>query len=367
MILGVIIGEFAPSVREKLDTAKFQSVSLPIAIGLIVMMWPVLTKVQYEALPSVFRTSKLWKHLFISLVLNWIVGPFVMLGLAWATLPDLPGYRTGVIMVGVARCIAMVVIWNDLARGDAEYCAILVVVNAILQIALFSPYSVFFINIISGQNGGGERVHYGDAAISVLIYLGIPLAAGIVTRYGVIALTSHRFFQKRFLPIFSPLSLIGLLYTIIVLFAYQGHRILHDIGPVFRVFVPQILYFTIMWTGTFFLIYWFSTIENKKLHLQDHPNSKVFGYETAVVQAFTAASNNFELAIAVCIAVYGVNSEQALAATIGPLTEVPVLLGLTWVALYLKHKLTWESSDGPRSSDLESTSASSEGKIRPSL
>jgi ACR3 family arsenite transporter len=133
------------------------------------MMWPVLTKVQYEALPTVFRTSKLWKHLFISIILNWIVGPFVMLGLAWATLPDLPGYRTGVIMVGVARCIAMVVIWNDLARGDAEYCAILVVVNAILQIALFSPYSVFFINIISGQNGGGERVHYGDAAISVLI------------------------------------------------------------------------------------------------------------------------------------------------------------------------------------------------------
>ncbi|KAF8957180.1 sodium bile acid symporter family-domain-containing protein [Flammula alnicola] len=338
MIIGVIVGEFAPSVRDKLDTVKFHSVSVPIAIGLIVMMWPALTKVQYETLPSIFRTSRLWKHIGISFGLNWLLGPFVMLALAWATLPDLPGYRTGVIMVGIARCIAMVVIWNDLARGNAEYCAILVVINAVLQIALFSPFSVLFINVIGrGSAQGGVHVDYGNAAISVLIYLGIPLVAGITTRYTVIFATSKHFFEKKFLPVFSPFALLGLLYTIIVLFAYQGHRIIHNLGPVFRVFVPQILYFIIMWNGTFFLIHWLSRRETAE------PGKKVFGYEMAVVQAFTAASNNFELAIAVAIAVYGVNSEQALAATIGPLTEVPVLLGLTWVALYLRKKLNWES------------------------
>lgn len=272
-------------------------------------MWPVLTKVQYEALPGIFKTKRLWKHLFISLILNWIVGPFLMLGLAWATLPDLPGYRTGVIMVGIARCIAMVVIWNDLARGNNEYCAILVVVNALLQIALFSPYSVFFINVISHTHDGSQ-VAYGDVAISVLIvsgcsyrmakswlicvtalqYLGIPLVAGIVTRYGVIAATSRQFFETKFLEYFSPVALLGLLYTIIVLFAYQGHRIIHDIGPVFRICVPQILYFFIMWTGTFFFIHHLANREGLR---GDGTNVNTFGYDTAVAQAFTAASNNF--------------------------------------------------------------------------
>jgi ACR3 family arsenite transporter len=259
-----------------------------------------------------------------------------MLGLAWATLPDLPGYRTGVIMIGLARCIAMVVIWNDLAGGDSEYCAILVVINAAMQIVLYSPYCVFFINVISGNRQDSLHVSYGTVAISVLIYLGIPLVAGVLTRCAVILLAGRDFFSKKFLPVFSPLSLIGLLYTIIILFAYQGHRILHNLGPVFRVVVPQILYFITMWTSTFFLIYYLARREV----LQPIPG-RVYGYEMAVVQAFTAASNNFELAIAVAIAVYGVNSEQALAATIGPLIEVPVLLGLTWVALYLRHKLNW--------------------------
>ncbi|KIM41603.1 hypothetical protein M413DRAFT_445579 [Hebeloma cylindrosporum] len=336
MILGVIIGEFAPNVHNALDTAKFESVSLPIAIGLIVMMWPVLTKVQYETLPAIFSTARLWKHIAISVILNWVIGPFVMLALAWATLPDLPTYRTGVIMVGIARCIAMVVIWNDLAGGDADYCAILVVVNAAFQIVLYSPFSVLFINVIGGNKQQSLHVSYGMVAISVLIYLGIPLLAGIVTRYGIILLAGKDFFTKRFLPIFSPLSLIGLLYTIIVLFAYQGHRIIHNLGPVFRVFVPLILYFVIMWTSTFGLIYHLARRE-----VPQAAHDRVYGYETAVVQAFTAASNNFELAIAVAIAVYGVNSEQALAATIGPLIEVPVLLALTWVALYLRHKLNW--------------------------
>ncbi|PPQ64059.1 hypothetical protein CVT24_008872 [Panaeolus cyanescens] len=336
MVIGVVLGEFVPEVRTALDTAKFDTVSVPIAIGLIFMMWPILTKVQYEKLPAIFSTSRLWKHIGISIVLNWIVGPFLMLGLAWATLPDLPEYRAGVIMVGIARCIAMVMIWTDLARGDSEYSAILVVINAILQIILFSPYSVLFINIIGGQDTA--HVKYQDVAISVLIYLGIPLGAGVITRYSVIAITSKRFFEKKFLPVFSPLALLGLLYTIIVLFAYQGHRIIHNLGPVFRVFVPQILYFVIMWVGTFYFVYQLS----KREVIGDPSRQRTFGYDMAVVQAFTAASNNFELAIAVAIAVFGVNSEQALAATIGPLTEVPILLGLTWVALYMKSKLDWE-------------------------
>ncbi|KAF9555206.1 arsenical-resistance protein ACR3 [Agrocybe pediades] len=343
MIIGVIIGEFVPRVREALDTAKFQSVSIPIAIGLIVMMWPILAKVQYEKLPAVFSTSRLWKHIGISIAINWIVGPFLMLGLAWATLPDLPGYRTGVILVGIARCIAMVAIWNDLARGDREYCAILVVINGAMQIVLFAPYSVFFINVIGGDQQKDIHVSYGVVAISVLIYLGIPLAAGVVTRYSIIFLAGRNFYEKKFIPVFSPLALLGLLYTIIVLFAYQGHRIIHNLGPVFRIFVPQILYFIIMWGTTFFLMFY--------LTRHEMAGKNVYGYEIAAVQAFTAASNNFELAIAVAIAVFGVNSEQALAATIGPLTEVPVLLMLSWVALFFKHKLNWAAQ--PHREELE--------------
>ncbi|KAF8960016.1 arsenical-resistance protein ACR3 [Flammula alnicola] len=346
MILGVILGEFVPSVKNALDTVKLDSVSVPIAMGLVIMMWPPLAKVQYEKLPSAFKTTRLWKHIGISMALNWIAGPLVMISLAWATLPDLPTYRTGVIIVGVARCIAMVVIWVDVARGDGDYAALLVVINALLQIVLFSPYCILFINIIGG--GGQEssvHVSYSNVAISVLIYLGMPLVAGLITRYGIIALTSREFFDKKFFPYFSPLSVIGLLYTIIVLFSYQGHHILHNLGPVFRVIVPQVLYFLIVWNSTFFLIHYLSR--------REAPGKNVFGYEMAVVQAFTAASNNFELAIAVAISVYGVNSEQALAATIGPLTEVPVLLSLAWVALYLKQKLKWAPKEQSETASTE--------------
>ncbi|TFK25533.1 arsenical-resistance protein ACR3 [Coprinopsis marcescibilis] len=334
MIIGVVLGNYVPQIKVALDTAKFQNVSVPIAVGLIVMMWPILTKVQYEKLPVLFRSKQLWAHIGISVVLNWTIGPFLMLGLAWATLPDLPTYRTGVIMVGIARCIAMVMIWNDLARGDAEYAAILVVINAVLQMVLFSPLSLLFINVIGNADEGRLRIDYGNVALSVLIYLGIPLAAGVITRFLVWGLWSKEFLQKKFLPLFSPLALLGLLYTILVLFAYQGHNIVANVGPVFRVMVPLFLYFVIMWTFTFFLVFYLG--RSKK-----EARREMFTYEMAVVQAFTASSNNFELAIAVAIAVYGVNSEQALAATIGPLIEVPVLLALTWVALVLRYKLNW--------------------------
>lgn len=333
MIIGVLIGNYADGVEEAFSGARWEGVSIPIVVGLLVMMWPTLTKVQYERLPTIFRTRDIFIQIGVSLVLNWIIGPLVMLGVAYATLPDLPTYRTGVIMVGLARCIAMVMIWNQLAGGDPDYCAILVIINSVLQIALYSPYSVLFINKIGGfeNDPQGIQLEYGPVAIAVLIYLGIPLAAGVVTRYLVMFTCGRQFFERKFLPVFSPLALLGLLYTIIVIFAEQAKHILHNIGPVFRVFVPMVLYFSIMWTGTFMGVYWW----NKKR------GGKAFGYKIAVVQAFTAGSNNFELSIAVCVAVYGVDSDQALAATIGPLVEVPVLLALTWVSLWLHHKLAW--------------------------
>ncbi|KAJ6550280.1 sodium bile acid symporter family-domain-containing protein [Mycena capillaripes] len=334
MIVGVLIGVYVPTVQTAFNTARFDGVSIPIVVGLIVMMWPVLTKVQYEKIPEIFKSSGLWKHILISLLFNWIVGPLVMVGLAWATLPDLPTYRTGVIMVGMARCIAMVLIWCQLAKGDGDYCAILVVINAVLQIVLYSPYTLLFVNVVGGRDVSHTHLDYGSVAISVLIYLGIPLLAGVVTRYLVWFSTSKTFLEERFLPAFGPLAPIGLLYTIIVMFAYQGHHIVQNIGHVFRVFVPMILYFVVMWSGAFALVYWLGR-RNRNRNLKD------FGYEMAVVQAFTAASNNFELAIAVAIATYGVGSDEALAATIGPLVEVPVLVALTWVALYLQKRLSW--------------------------
>lgn len=333
MILGVVIGVFAPGVQDTFDTVKLNGVSAPIAIGLIAMMWPILTKVQYETFPALFTSQRLWTHIVLSVFLNWIIGPFIMLGLSWATLPDLPTYRTGVIMVGLARCIAMVMIWNQLAHGDGNYCAILVMINSVLQIVLYSPFAVLFINIIGNQESS-IHVSYGKVAISVLIYLGIPLVAGAITRYGVWLLTSKCFLNEKFLPLFGYISLLGLLYTIIVMFAYQGHQIIHNLGPVFRTMVPLILYFAIMWTFAFWLTW--------RLSIR-YPS--IFGYEMAVVQSFTAGSNNFELAIAVAIAVYGIDSDQALAATIGPLVEVPTLLALTWVSLFLHQKLAWSPTE----------------------
>lgn len=342
MILGVVIGKYAKNVDDVLTGATVRGVSVPIVIGLLVMMWPILTKVQYERLPALFRTVHIWRQVVLSLILNWIIGPFVMLGVAWATLPDLPTYRTGVIMVGLARCIAMVMIWNQLARGDVDYCAVLVIINAIMQIILYPPMSLLFVNVISGEED--LKLEYGQTAIAVLIYLGIPLAAGLVTRFAGIAILGKKKFETKFLPYFGPLALLGLLYTIILIFAEQATRILDNIGQVFRVFVPMIVYFIIMWTGSFFLVYYLTSRKE---------GSKKYGYKMAVVQSFTAGSNNFELAIAVCIAVYGVDSDQALAATIGPLVEVPVLLALSYVALVFEKKLDW----GERlcNEDIEST------------
>ncbi|ETS63083.1 hypothetical protein PaG_02858 [Moesziomyces aphidis] len=330
MILGVIIGEFAPNAQQNLSAGNFRGVSAPLVVGLIVMMWPILTKVQYERLPQMFATRRLWYQLAVSLVLNWILGPLLMLGLAWACLPDLDDYRVGVIMVGLARCIAMVMIWNKIARGDSTTCAIIVIFNSILQIVLYAPLAVLFVNVIS--NDDKFQLDYSDVAIAVAIYLGIPLAAGVLTRFLVLGLFGRKFFQNSFLPYFGPLSLVALLYTIIIIFAEQAQHILDNLGPVFRTFVPLVLYFALMWTGSFVLIWWLSLRYGKQ----------EWGYQMAVVQAFTAGSNNFELAIAVCVAVFGVGSDQALAATIGPLVEVPVLLVLSWTAMFVGKRLQWD-------------------------
>ncbi|SAL97172.1 hypothetical protein [Absidia glauca] len=300
------------------STVQFGSVSLPIAIGLLVMMYPILCKVQYERLGSILADRAVWVQMMISIVLNWVIGPIVMTGLAWATLPDLPGFRTGVVMVGLARCIAMVMIWNQLSGGDPNYCAILVAVNSILQIALFSPYAILFINIIPGwfgahSEGDIEQLYIWPVAQSVLIYLGIPLVAGFVTRFALRRLKGDPWYNTVFLPHFGPLALVGLLYTIVVMFANQGHNIIDNIGSVFRVAVP------LLWMG--------------------------LDYSMIVTQSFTAGSNNFELAIAVSVGTFGINSDQALAATIGPLIEVPVLLALVYVSLWLKSKLNWKKQE----------------------
>ncbi|MCO5566233.1 hypothetical protein L7F22_019909 [Adiantum nelumboides] len=368
MVIGVVIGEYAPNAKENLSKGHLYGVSAPLVIGLIVMMWPILTKVQFESLHRTFQTSRLWSQIGMSLLLNWIVGPFLMLGLAWATLPDLETYRTGIIMVGLARCIAMVMIWNNIAQGDAEVCAILVIINSILQMALYAPYCIWFINVISHASQS-FTLQYGTTAISVLIYLGIPLGAGVVTRFGMMGLLGKNRFNNIFLPFFGPLSLIGLLYTIIIIFAEQSKRILDNLGPTFRTFVPLVLYFAIMWTFTFVLVWRLSLRESyasdieketQMISTQDDKSTnakkksevekssqqgKKWGYEMAVVQAFTAGSNNFELAIAVAVAVYGADSDQALAATIGPLIEVPVLLILSWVALWLKKRISWDKKE----------------------
>ncbi|KAI7856352.1 arsenical-resistance protein [Circinella umbellata] len=334
MIMGVLIGYYVPGVQQSFETVQFASVSVPIAIGLLIMMYPVLCKVQYEKLPSILMTRQIWIQMGISIVLNWIIGPIIMTCLAWATLPDLPEFRTGVVMVGIARCIAMVFIWNHLAGGDPDYCAMLVCMNSILQIALFSPYSVLFINIIPSWFGAPTdtaiNVDIWPVAQSVLIYLGIPLAAGMVTRFAFIYTIGRQWYERNFLPYVGPWALIGLLYTIVVMFANQGHQIIDNIGSVFRVAVPLFVYFVIMFFIPFFGL-----------------KSIGMPYELVVTQSFTAGSNNFELAIAVAVGTYGINSQQALAATIGPLIEVPVLLALTYVALILEKKMNW-SNRSPR-------------------
>ncbi|KAF7162577.1 hypothetical protein CNMCM5623_007823 [Aspergillus felis] len=322
MAIGIILGNFVSNTGPALQKGKFVGVSVPIAIGLLVMMYPILCKVRYESLHYVFRTRQIWIQIAFSIFVNWIIAPFFMLALSWAFLPDEPELRQGLILVGLARCIAMVLIWTGLAGGDGEYCAILVAVNSMLQMVLFAPMGVFFIQVISGDSVGFE---YDTAAKSVAVFLGIPLGAAILTRFTLRWVTSPRWYDEVFLKWASPWSLIGLLFTILVLFASQGRQVVHQIVSVVRVAAPLIVYFAVIFFATLFITY-----------------KMGFGYKLAVTQSFTAASNNFELAIAVAVATFGADSNQALASTVGPLIEVPVLLGLVYAVKAVAKRLGWK-------------------------
>jgi len=288
------------------------------------MMYPILCRVKFETLHFAFREKQLWVQLGISVILNWIIAPLFMLALAWAFLPDKEDLREGLILVGLARCIAMVMIWVGLAGGDSQYCAILVAFNSILQMVLYAPLAILFINVIS-HSTSAVTVSYATVATSVGVYLGIPLAAAIVTRFIVCWLTSIEWYEKKFLKWLAPWSLIGLLYTVIVLFASEGHQVVHQIISVVRVAAPLIVYFIIMFSSTL--------IVTHKLG---------FKYALATTQSFTAASNNFELAIAVAVATYGPGSNQALASTVGPLIEVPVLLSLVYFVRWFSKRRGWK-------------------------
>ncbi|NUR91648.1 MAG: ACR3 family arsenite efflux transporter [Nonomuraea sp.] len=321
MAAGLLLGRLVPGLDVALEAVKVGEISLPIALGLLLMMYPVLAKVRYDRLGTVTGDRRL---LISSLLLNWVLGPAVMFALAWIFLPDLPEYRTGLIIVGLARCIAMVLIWNDLACGDREAAAVLVALNSIFQVVAFGALGWFYLQVLPGWLGlpGAElQVSAWDIAFYVLVFLGIPLLAGYLSRRLGERVRGRAWYESRFLPRVGPLALYGLLFTIVILFALQGGTITSRPGDVARIALPLLAYFALMWGGGFL-------------------NGKLIGlsYERSTTLAFTAAGNNFELAIAVAVGVFGVTSGQALAGVVGPLIEVPVLVALVYVSLALRSR-----------------------------
>src|SRR5271170_7448717 len=322
MAAGLLLGRAVAGLDRALGAVQVDGISLPIAVGLLVMMYPVLAKVRYDRLGEVTSDRKL---MWASLTLNWLIGPAVMFTLAWLLLADLPEYRTGLIIVGLARCIAMVIIWNDLARGDREAAAVLVALNSLFQVVMFAALGWFYLSLLPGW------LHLPQTTIStspwqiaksVLIFLGIPLAAGYFSRQWGEKAKGRNWYETRYLPKIGPWALYGLLFTIVILFSLQGHQITTRPWDVARIALPLLAYFAIMWVGGYVL--------GAALGL---------GYERTTTLAFTAAGNNFELAIAVAIATYGAASGQALAGVVGPLIEVPVLVALVYVSLALRTRL----------------------------
>lgn len=332
MAAGLLLGRLVPGLNNVLSSVEIDGISLPIALGLLVMMYPVLAKVRYDRLDAVTGDRRL---LLSSLLLNWVLGPALMFTLAWLLLPDLPEYRTGLIIVGLARCIAMVIIWNDLACGDREAAAVLVALNSIFQVVMFAVLGWFYLSVLPGWLGLPQTTistSPWQIATSVLIFLGIPLVAGYLSRRLGEKAKGRQWYESTFLPQVGPWALYGLLFTIVILFALQGGQITDRPLDVARIALPLLVYFAVMWGGGYVL--------GGVLRL---------GYERTTTLAFTAAGNNFELAIAVAIATYGATSGQALAGVVGPLIEVPVLVALVYVSLALRRRVASPATSSDRS------------------
>jgi arsenite transporter len=355
MGLGLLLGRLFPDLGARLDTVKLDTVSLPIAVGLLWMMYPVLAKVRYGELHRLRARGRLFAT---SLVLNWLVGPLLMFTLAWLLLPDLPHYRTGLVLIGLARCIAMVLIWNMLARGSNELAAVLVALNSLFQILFYSVMGWLFIGVVPrwlGEGGSAFDVSMWAIAKSVGIFLGVPLLAGALTRFTLVRAKGEAWYEGTFLPRLGPTALLGLLYTIVLMFAMQGDKITRLPLDVVRISVPLLVYFGVMFTLAFFLA--------RRLG---------FTYEETASLSFTAAGNNFELAIAVAVGVFGIGSGEALAGVVGPLIEVPALIALVSLSLWLKERLFPGAGEpvlprrvGGAQSSCESAPPAREGGARP--